>query len=381
MKIAIIHDWLVTYAGAERVLEQIIQCYPDSDLFCVVDFLSEKTRDFLGGKAAKSTFIQLLPFASKKYRSFLPLMPAAIQRLDLGPYDLILSSSHAVAKGVKTRPDQLHISYIHSPMRYAWDLQDQYLRETGLDKGIKGRFIRGLLKRIRDWDFRNTKNIQHIIANSNYIAQRIHNCYGRDSTVIYPPVKVDDFLGAEPKEEFYLTVSRLVPYKKVDLIAAAFREMPDKKLVIVGDGPDFKKVKGFCAPNIQMLGSLPFSEMKELLLKAKAFVFAAEEDFGISVVEAQAAGTPVIAFGRGGALETVRGPDTAGPTGMFFASQEVDSLVDAVNVFEKKSSHFSADACRDNARNFDVAHFRKSFTEFVDSQWGQFQTHPRHSLK
>lgn len=374
MKIAVIHDWLVTYAGAERVLEQILHCFPEADLFCVADFLPPEQRGFLRGKFARPTFIQKLPFAPKKYRSYLPLMPFAMERLDLREYDLILSSSHAVAKGVKIRAGQLHISYIHSPMRYAWDLQEQYLRETGLNAGLKGAVVRRLLKRLRAWDFRNTQRIQHLIANSGYISRRIQNCYGRRSTVIYPPVSVDDFLGKEGREDFYLTISRLVPYKKVDLIAAAFRDMPEKELLIVGDGPDYQKVKRSAGSNVRMLGALPFQEMKRLLQKARAFVFAAEEDFGISVVEAQAAGTPVIAFRRGGALETVRGPEASHPTGLFFQEQSVSDLQAAVRAFEERREMFSPEHCRSNARNFDVSRFRSAYSSFVKERWEEFQT-------
>lgn len=376
MKIAVIHDWLVTYAGAERVLEQILHCFPEADLFCVADFLPPEQRGFLQGKIAWPTFIQKLPFASKKYRSYLPLMPFAMERLDLREYGLILSSSHAVAKGVKVRTGQLHISYIHSPMRYAWDLQEQYLRETGLDSGFKGAVVRRLLKRLRAWDLRNTRRIQYLIANSSYISRRIQNCYGRESTVIYPPVSVDDFSGEEARERYYLTVSRLVPYKKVDLIAAAFRDMPEKELLIVGDGPDYQKVKRSAGPNVRMLGALPFQEMKRLLQKARAFVFAAEEDFGISVVEAQAAGTPVIAFGRGGALETVRGPEASHPTGLFFQGQSVPDLQAAVRAFEERREMFSPEHCRSNARNFDVSRFRSAYSSFVKERWEEFQTRP-----
>lgn len=381
MKTAVIHDWLTTYAGSEQVLSQILACYPQSDLFCVVDFLKDQQRAAILGKKAKTTFIQRLPFAKHKYRTYLPLMPMAVKGLDLRCYDLILSSSHAVAKGVKTRPDQLHISYIHSPMRYAWDLQEQYLKETGLDSGIKGWVVRRMLKRIREWDLKNTARVQHLIANSKYIAQRIRNCYGRDSTVIYPPVAVEEFAGEVPREDFYITVSRFVPYKKVDLVAAAFSEMPDKKLMIVGDGPDLRKIQQYAGSNVRLMGALPFSEMKNLLQKAKAFVFAAEEDFGISVVEAQAAGTPVIAFGKGGALETVRGPEQSNPTGIFFDQQEVASLQSVIRAFESDPQAFTPENCRANAQNFTIAKFRAAYTDFVNSQWAEFQNHRHSSLK
>ncbi|KIZ33139.1 glycosyl transferase family 1, partial [Raoultella ornithinolytica] len=283
-----------------------VDIFPQSELYSIVDFLSEDARSFFHNKKAKTSFIQNFPFAKKKYQKYLPFMPMAVEQLDVSSHDVILSSSHAVAKGVLTGPDQLHISYVHSPIRYAWDLQHQYLKESGLHKGLKGLLAKWILHKIRMWDVRTSSGVDHYIANSHFIARRIEKVYGRTAEVIYPPVAVNRFLLDEDKQDYYFTASRLVPYKRIDLIVEAFSKMPDKKLVVIGDGSEMDKVKSKAGANISILGYQPDSVMQEHMQKAKAFVFAAEEDFGITPVEAQACGTPIIAYGKGGALETVR---------------------------------------------------------------------------
>ncbi|WP_027818548.1 glycosyltransferase family 4 protein [Paraburkholderia bannensis] len=359
-RVAIVHDWLVTYAGAERVLEQIIDCFPDADLFSVVDFVDDKDRGFLRGKRATTSFIQRLPKARTRYRAYLPFMPLAIEQLDVSGYDVVISSSHAVAKGVLTGPDQYHISYVHSPIRYAWDLQHQYLQESKLTRGPKSMLARLILHYIRNWDVRTANSVDQFVANSEFIARRIHKVYQRDADVVYPPVDVDSFELETHKEDFYLTASRLVPYKKIDLIVEAFARMPDKRLVVIGDGPDMQKVRAKAGPNVEVMGYQPFSVLHDRMRRAKAFVFAAEEDFGISVVEAQACGTPVIAYGKGGALETVR--DTGSrPTGLFFEEQRADAIIAAVDAFERDPKRFRAEDCRENAERFSSAHFREQF--------------------
>jgi glycosyltransferase involved in cell wall biosynthesis len=366
MRIAAVHEWLVNYAGSERVLEQMLHCFPTSDLFSVVDFLKEDERDFLMGKHAKTTFIQNLPFAKTKYRQYLPLMPLATEQLDVSGYDVVLSSSHAVAKGVLTGPDQVHICYVHSPIRYAWDLQHQYLQESGLTRGLKSMLARTILHYMRQWDLRTANGVDHFIANSEFIARRIWKVYRREAKVIYPPVDVDAFSFSEKKQDYYLAASRLVPYKKMDLIVEAFAGMPDKKLVVIGDGPDMAKVKAKASPNVEILGYQPFGKLKELMQGAAAFVFAAEEDFGITPVESQACGTPVIAFGKGGALETVRGlGQHAQPTGVFFPQQDVRSIQDAVKRFSTQRDAILPSQCRENAMQFSVAEFRARYSTFV----------------
>ena len=373
MRVAVIHEWLVDYSGSERVVEQILKIFPDADLFAQVEFLPSNLKFFIQNKSVKTSFIQKLPLAKKKYRSYLPLMPLAVEQFDLSGYDLVISSAHAVAKGVLTGPDQLHISYVHSPMRYAWDLQHQYLRESGLDKGLKGWLAKWLLHKMRLWDVRTAHGVDAFTANSRFIARRIRKVYGREATVIYPPVDISAFTLREDKEDFYLTASRMVPYKKIDLIVEAFSQMPEKELVVIGDGPDFQKVKAKAGGNVTLLGYQPFEELRDHMQRAKAFVFAAEEDFGIIPVEAQACGTPVIAYGKGGALETVRGPEHENPTGLFFPEQTVESLMDAVCRFERESERFKPADCRRNAVRFSPERFREEFSSFVEKEWELYQ--------
>ncbi|WP_314762851.1 glycosyltransferase family 4 protein [uncultured Selenomonas sp.] len=360
MKVAIVCDWLVVYAGAERVLEQFLNIWPQADIFCLVDFLPDQQRAFLKNKQAKTSFLQYFPGAKNRYRSFLPFMPLAIEQLDVTQYDLVLSSSHAVAKGVLTGPDQVHIAYIHSPIRYAWDLTHQYLSESGLNHGVKGIIAKCILHYIRIWDVRTANGVDYFIANSKFIARRIKKVYGRKAEVIYPPVDVDKFECCEEKNDYYLTASRLVPYKKVRLIVEAFNEMPNRKLIVIGDGPDYEKTKAVAKENVTMMGFQDFSVMKDKMQHAKAFVFAAEEDFGITPVEAQACGTPVIAFGKGGALETV----CDGETGYFFFEQTKKSIIHSVEKFEMNNA-ISPYACRKNAERFSASVFVDRIQQFV----------------
>jgi glycosyltransferase involved in cell wall biosynthesis len=373
-RVAVIHDWLTTYAGAERVLEQILQAYPQSDLFAICDFLPEAERGFLGGRSPKTTFIQSLPGARTRYRSYLPLMPLAIEQLDLSGYDLVISSSHAVAKGVLTGPAQLHVSYVHTPIRYAWDLQHQYLHESGLDRGAKGWLARYFLHRIRLWDLRTANGVDAFVANSRFISRRIWKTYRREASVVCPPVDVDGFAFRADKDDYYLTASRLVPYKRIALIAEAFAKMPERRLKVVGEGPEREKIERIAAghPNIELLGYQSPTRLAELMGRARAFVFAAEEDFGIAPVEAQACGTPVIAYGRGGALETVRAGDVPNPTGIYFDAQTVSAVVEAVERFEREKNGILAEDCRRNAERFSAARFREDFAAVVDREWAAF---------
>lgn len=368
MKIAIVCDWLTTLGGAEKVLAEILQCYPQADLFAVVDFMEPVHRSFLLNKQVKTTFIQKIPFAKKYYRQLLPLMPLAIEQLDLSSYDLILSSSHAVAKGVITGPQQVHISYIHSPMRYAWDLQHQYLRETQLDKKAHGYLARYCLHKLRLWDFQSAQRVDHLIANSQFIAKRIMKAYRREADVIYPPIDTALFTPGAEKEAFYITASRLVPYKRIDLIVDSFRHLPNKKLVVVGDGPEFSKIRAKASSNVSLLGYQTNAQLISLLQRAKAFIFAAEEDFGMLPVEAQACGTPVIAYGKGGALETVRGLEQAEPTGIFFAKQTIEAIQEGIKTFEANAACFTAQNCINNAARFDPRHFRQRLKEAIQSK-------------
>ncbi len=368
MKIAIVHEWLDTYAGSERVLEQMLAVFPEADLYALCDFLSDAERAFLGGRTPRTTFIQRLPFARRRFRHYLGLMPLAIESLDLAGYDLVLSSSHAVAKGAITGPGTVHIAYVHSPMRYAWDLQAQYLRESGLERNIKGIYVRWLLHRLRLWDQASAARPDAILANSSYVAERIRKAWRRESEVLHPPVDTEAFsVGTEPRRH-YLIASRLAPYKRVDLVVSAFRHMPGRRLVVVGDGPQRGQVRAAAAgaPNIEFRGHVPRAELVRLMQAARAFVFAAEEDFGIALVEAQACGTPLIAFGRGGARDIVRTPNTGGPpTGILFAEQSVEAILAAVEQFEREASLFTPDACRANAERFSIARFRQGLRDAV----------------
>ncbi|MBP0589683.1 glycosyltransferase family 4 protein [Paraburkholderia sp. LEh10] len=366
MKVAIVHDWLVVSGGAEKVLENIIECFPDADLFSLVDFLEDRT--CIKGKSVETSFIQRMPFAKKRYRAYLPLMPIAIEQVDLSGYDLVISSSHAVAKGVLTGPNQMHVSYVHSPIRYAWDLQHQYLRESHLTTGIRSAMARVLLHYIRGWDSRSANGVDHLLANSKFIARRIKKAYQREATVIYPPVDLTHMPLREDKEDFYVTASRMVPYKRIDLIVKAFSQTPERRLVVIGDGPDMKKVKAAAGDNVTILGHQPFDVLVDHLQRARAFVFAAEEDFGISVVEAQACGTPVIAFGRGGALESVLGLPQKRPTGVFFPEQTPESLLEAVARFERHASLFEPRQCRKNAERFSAEKFKAELMSFIDAR-------------
>lgn len=373
MKIAIVHDWLTVYAGAERVLEQMLNAYPDADLFSMVDFLPAGQREFIHNKPVKTSFIQNLPFAKTKYRQYLPLMPLAVEQFDLSGYDLVISSSHAVAKGVLTGPDQLHLCMCYSPIRYAWDLQHQYLHESGLDKGLKGWMAKWMLHRIRMWDYRTANGVDGFLAISDFIKRRIWKVYRREAEVIYPPVDVEGFPLREEKEDFYLTASRMVPYKKIDLIVEAFSHMPDKELVVIGDGPDFKKIKAKAKKNVTLLGFQPFNVLKDHMQRAKAFVFAAEEDFGIAPLEAQACGTPVIAYGKGGAIETIHGLHSERPTGVFFDEQSVSSIKGAVDIFERERDNIKSHDCRENALRFSPDRFRTEFSTFVNKTYKEFR--------
>lgn len=367
MKIAIVCDWLVTYGGSERCLEELIHCFPDADLFAVIDFLPTEHRALLKNKPVNTTFLQTFPWAKRFYRAYLPWMPLAVEQLDVTHYDLVISSSHAVAKGVIIGPNQVHISYVHSPMRYAWDLQHHYLKETGLDRGLKGYIAKYILHKMRIWDQRTANSVDYFAANSRFIAKRIWKTYRREAQVIYLPVDTTHFTAYTKKEEYYLAVSRLVPYKKMDLIVESFSHMPDKKLLVIGSGPELSKIKAKATTNIELLGFQPTEKLIHYLQRAKALVFAAEEDFGLVPLEAQACGTPVIAYGKGGALETVRGLDIENSTGLFFPEQTIKSLCQAVQHFEKHSEKFSVLNCINNAAWFSPQRFREEFKSYVNA--------------
>jgi glycosyltransferase involved in cell wall biosynthesis len=368
MRIAVIHDWLYTYGGAERVLSSILRCVPGADLFTLFDILPRSDRERLGAGPSHTSFLQRMPGIARRHRLYLPLMPLAIEQFDLAGYDVVISSSYAVAKGVLTGPDQLHLSYVHSPMRYAWDLQHQYLRETRLTGGLKSALARLLLHRMRLWDVRTGPGVDAYIANSHFVGRRIRKVYGRDATIIHPPVAVPVSPPARrARGDVFLTASRLVPYKNVRTIIEAFNAMPDQKLIVAGDGPERERLAALANPNVTMLGFVSDAELRRLMGEARAFVFGAEEDFGIVPVEAQGEGTPVIALGRGGLTETIV-TEGAEPTGVFFDEPNPEAIMRAVRSFLPRADQFSPLACHANALRFSEARFEQQFTNFLDRQ-------------
>ena len=363
---AIIHEWLVTLAGAESVLASIYNLYPGKlySLFHDPDGLRGSQWDDI---PVTTSLLQRLPFGSKHHRMYLPLFPLAIEQFDLREHKLIISSSYAVAKGVLTGSDQLHICYCHSPMRYIWDLTFQYLKTSGLTHGAKSFFVRMIFHYIRMWDAISAMRVNKFIANSHYIAHRIKKCYNQDATVIYPPVDVDRFSVKPKRDSYFVTVSRLVPYKCIDTIIHAFNELK-LKLVVIGDGPDRKRLEKIASKNITLLGHLDNEQVTDYLQNARAFVFSAEEDFGIVNVEAQACGVPVIAYGRGGALETV----VDKKTGLFFYKQHPDSLVETVREFLRTEDSFDPAVIRKNAELFPRQRFENEFKACVEKEWEAF---------
>ncbi len=358
MKVAIVHDWLVTNAGAEKVLRAILELYPNSDIFSLVDFLNEEDKNtLLDNRFTKTSFIQKLPSAKSHFRNYLPLFPKAIESFDLTQYDLIISSSWAVAKGVKTHNRQLHICYSHTPIRYAWDLYDEYIANL---KQPKRFLVEQTLKYIRTWDIKTLNRVNYFIANSKFVKERIKRIYKRDAKVIYPPVDISKFTLCEEKEDFYLTASRLVPYKKTKLIVETFNKMPNRKLIVIGDGEEFKSIKEIAKSNVILLGYQKDNILISYMQIAKGFIYGAVEDFGIVPIEAMACGTPVIALNRGGTAETIIDE----VTGVHFNNQNVDSIIEAVDRFEKLNFNFKDISTY--AKKFSTQRFKSEFIEYVD---------------
>lgn len=371
MKVAIVHDWLTTWAGAEKALAELLSCYPQAEIYTTVNFLPVDTTPSLVGRTIHTSFIQKLPGARKHYRRYLPLMPLAVEQFDLKGYDLILSSSHAVAKGVISDPGAVHICYCYSPMRYAWDMQHQYLRQSGNTRGPVSWLMRWQLHRLRQWDYISAQRVDHFIAISHYIERRIETFYRRKAEVVYPPVDVEKFSYDRPREGFYLTASRMVPYKRIDLVIEAFNQLPERQLVVIGDGPDFAKLKALAGPNVTLLGYQQDAVLIDHLERTRAFIFMAEEDFGILPVEAQAAGAPVIGYGVGGMQETI----VNGGSGLLVQEQTVEALLSRIKQFEAlqdAAQHNNGDdapfapvVCRKSAQRFDSANFRQAIENLV----------------
>ena len=362
MRVAIVFDWLTLIGGAERVLAEMINLYPTADIFAVIDFLED--RRILQGRPVTTSFIQQLPFACRFYRRYLPLMPLAIEQWDFSAYDLVLSSSYAVAKGVLTGPDQRHVAYIHTPMRYAWDLQSQYLGNGKLSR--LGRWAaRWMLHSLRLWDYLSGQRPDVLIANSGFVAKRIAKYWRRDAETVYPPVDMDRFQVSNHSEDFYLTISRLVPYKRIDLMISAFAAMPQRKLVVIGDGPELARLRASAPTNVVLLGAQPDHVVEDHLSRCRAFILAAVEDFGIAPLEAQAAGKPVIALAKGGALETLRNPMAGSPTAVFFHEQTAASLCQAVEELDRQISLIDPLNCRANAERFAPSRFREALSTAI----------------
>lgn len=379
LKYALVHEWLTPLAtgGSELVVQEILQ-WIDADLFALIDFESTNPQSYLYQRAIGTTFLQHFPQAKKGVQKYLPFLPLAIEQLDLRDYDIILSSSHAVTKGLLVAPHQLHLCYCHTPMRYVWDLTFDYLNSSKMGRGLFGWITRSLFHYLRQWDVISANRVDHFMANSYHTARRIWKCYRRKATVIYPPVNLDRFPLQIQKEDFYLTVSRCVAYKKIPLIVEAFNQL-GLPLVVIGSGPELPLIQSIARSNVTVLGAQSDAIVEEYMGKAKAFVYAACEDFGITLVEAQACGTPVIAYDRGGAGETVRdlyhAPEN--PTGLWFSTQTVESVVNAVQTFEavqnQAQSPFQPEEIHRWATAFSPDVFRQRYQETIDHQIQEWQ--------
>ena len=346
----------------------MVRSFPTSSIYTLFDFLEDDVRFQISqGQPVHVSRLNHLPGVEKYYRYLLLACTRAIEEFDVTGYDFVLSSSAALAKGVLTAPDQRHFAYVHSPARYAWDLTHEYVGGLGGIGGVlKRAMARRMMHKFRLWDMRTPQSVDYFIANSQFIRKRIWKVYRREADVIYPPVNTSGFvLGEAAREDFYLTVSRMVPYKRISMIAAAFSKRPNLKLKIIGDGPEMAGVKAAAGANVEILGHLPYEEMKRQMQVARAFVFAAKEDFGIVPVEAQACGTPVIALGHGGTAETVRPLGQDAPTGVWFQEQSVESLLSAVDTMEANLAAFSPTVCRENALSFSAERFRRELTQYV----------------
>ena len=381
LKYALVHEWLTPQAtgGSELVVQEILK-HIDADVYALIDFESTNPESYLFKRTIGTTFLQHLPLAQRGVQKYLPLLPLAIEQLDLRGYDVILSSSHAVAKGILTNSNQLHVCYCHAPMRYAWDMTFDYLKSSTAGRGVQGWLTRYLLHRLRQWDVLSANRVDYFIANSHHTARRIWRCYRRPAEVIYPPVDTDRFRFQAQKQDFYVTVSRLVSYKKIALIVKAFNQL-GKPLVVIGGGPELKHIQQLAQPNVQILGWQPDAVVEQYMAQAKAFVYAAFEDFGIAPVEAQACGTPVIAYGLGGTLETVRDVKEYGEmgTGLLFFEQTEAAIVEAVNAFEQYQLTLNPEIVRSHALSFSPSVFQDRYQAFLERCYREFQQtfHPK----
>jgi glycosyltransferase involved in cell wall biosynthesis len=355
-RVAIIHYWLVGMRGGERVLERLLKLFPNADVFTHV-YVPDKTSQLIRSHTIKTTFIQKLPFARSLYQKYLPLMPMALEQLDLTGYDLVISSESGPAKGVIASPTASHICYCHSPMRYLWDSYHEYLDTAGR---VTRAIMPAAFHRLRQWDTISAARLDGIVANSTFVRQRIRRAWGTDSTVVFPPVAVDEFRASPEPGDYYLWLSQLVPYKRPDLAVGAFNRL-GLPLLVVGDGPMAKRIEQIAGPNIRFKRRLNFDELKQTYAGARALIFTGVEDFGIVPVEANASGRPVIALGAGGVLDTIK----PGVSGLFYHEQTVDALVDAVEAFERAAGDYSPEECQAQARRFAPERFDAGFMAVV----------------
>jgi glycosyltransferase involved in cell wall biosynthesis len=357
-RIAVVHDWCPTFRGGERVLARICTQFPNADVFTLFDFLPPAVKEeFFGGVQFHTSPANRLPMVRRYYRSLFFLCPFLVEQFDVTGYDAVISSSAAFARGVITRPDQPHLCYVHSPVRYAWDEQFSYLQQGRLGFGPRGMLYRSMLHHLRMWDARTAHGPDLMLANSRYVRARIRRTYGRDARVVHPPVALDELECVEDKDDYFVSACFAAPYKRTDLVIRAFNRMPSRRLVVVGE-QQTRELHALAAPNVSFLGYLPRQDYVRMVARARAMVFAGCEDFGIALAEAQGCGTPLVAFGRGGAADIVRPLGrSARPTGVLFGQQTVEAVVDAVARFEAADAEITPQACRANAERFSEERF------------------------
>jgi glycosyltransferase involved in cell wall biosynthesis len=378
--VALVHEWFTprSVGGSELVVRELDALLGQPQLWALVDGESNRSGSWLEGRRIRTSFIQALPFGVSHVQQYLPLLPLAIEQLDLRAFPLVLSSSHLVAKGVLTSPDQCHISYVHTPVRYAWDQMHAYLRHSALARRGLGPLIRWQLHRLRQWDVLSGQRPDQLIANSRFTAARIRRFWGREAAVVHPPVAVERFRWDQPRDDVYLCLCRLVPYKRVDLVVEAFNRT-GLPLVVIGDGPERSRLEAMARPNVRLLGRLPQAEVNSWLARCRAYVYAGLEDFGIAPVEAMAAGAPVIGLGQGGLLDTVRclRSGEGRPTGLLFPEQSATCLAQALDTFEAEQlwRQLPAEDLRQWAEQFAPARFQQRMAAVIEHTWAQHQRH------
>jgi len=367
-KVAVVHDWFPAFRGGERVVAEICKAVPSSEVFTLFDFLADSYKErYFPGIPFHPSRLNNLPMVRSYYRSLFFLCPIAVEQIDVTNYDVVISSSAAFARGVLTRPDQPHLCYVHSPIRYAWDEQFSYLEQGRLGFGPTGLLYRYFLHHLRTWDTRTAHGPDMMLANSNYVRARIRRIYGKDAKVVFPPVAIESLPLVEKKDDYYVAASFMAPYKRADLVIKAFTEMPTRRLLVVGDGQQARQLRAIAGPNITFTGYLPRDKYEQTIAQARAMVFAGCEDFGIALAEAQACGTPLIAFNRGGACDIVRNlGESDRATGVLFKHQTVQSVKDAVEHFELHTGMIRPEACHQNASRFSADRFRREFLQALN---------------